>query len=176
MLAFSWLPIGRWVYLGFNNLSMKHSMRDRLEYFFEIVLDAISQAIEELNLTAKRILEFILMFFVLSIIYSNYLVGFMELGNRDLSFLDEALFTSLLKFSFHIGWPFLVVPFFDKEWQVIDAQRIALATFFICTLLWIHKYDLNACVGGAAVLFAPLFFSALLFHWIGTLRNREKTS
>jgi len=156
--------------------SRVHPMQERLEYFLETVRDAISQAIEDLNLTTKRIFEFLLMFCVLSIIYSTYLVDFMELGNRDLSFLDKALFTSLLKFFFHIGWPFLVLPFFDKEWQLRDTKRIALATFFICTALWIHKYNLNACVGGAAVLFAPLFFSALLFHGLGKLRHRKQTS
>lgn len=116
-------------------------MQERLESFLEPIRDAISQAIEDLNLTTKRILEFLMMFLVLSVIYSTYLVDFMELGNRDLSFLDTALFTSLLKFFFHIGWPFLVLPFFDKEWKVRDTQRIALATFFICTSLWIHKYN-----------------------------------
>ena len=151
-------------------------MQERIWYFLEYIRDSVIQFIEDLNLTTKRIVEFLFMFIVLSAIYSTYLVDFMELGDRDLSFLDNALFTSLVKFIFHIGWPFLVLPFFDKEWQAIDAKRIAVATFFICTSFWIHKYHLNACIGGSAMLFVPLFFSALFFHWLGTLRHREKAS
>lgn len=151
-------------------------MQEQLEYYLTTLRDAVSQKIEDLNPTKKRILEFILMFLVLSVIYSTYLVDFMELGDRDLSYLDKSLFTSILKFFFHIGWPFLVLRLLDEEWQIQDTQIITLITFFVCTSLWIRKYNLNACIGGAAVLFAPLFFSALLFHGLGTLWHRKQRS
>jgi len=151
-------------------------MQERLDYFLGSIRDTISQALEELNLTAKRSIEFLLMFFLLSIIYSKYLVDFLELGDSDLSYLDNALFTSLLKFFFHIGWPFLILPFIDKEWQIRDTQKITLATFVLCTAVWLHKYNLHACMAGAAMLFAPLFFSALLFHRLGSWRHRNPAS
>jgi hypothetical protein len=151
-------------------------MQERLEYFLERFRDNIYEAFEELNLTRKRILEFVLMFFVLSIIYSTYLLDFMGLLDRDLSFLDKAPITSIIKFFFHIGWPFLILTLLDKEWSIRDTQKITLTAFFICTALWIHKYKLNACIGGSAMLFAPLFFSALLFHRLGAWRHRKPMS
>ena len=43
-------------------------MQERFESFLEPIRDAISQAIEELNLTTKRVFEFLMMFLVLRMV------------------------------------------------------------------------------------------------------------
>lgn len=135
----------------------------------------LRQEVSDLNLTLKRSVEFFTLFFLLGLIYSNYLYDFLEVAkhNRDVLVLDTALLRSLAKFAISVGWPFLVISLLDEEWKYKDAQRIAVATFVFCTAIWVHKYSLRACLLGSLMLFLPLFISATILHSIGTLRHRK---
>ena len=129
---------------------------------------------EHLNLNPKRAVQYLGLFLVTSLVYASYLKGFIDHADQGSAFTDDAaFFFAALKCALSVGWPFLVLGALDKEWVRADAQRVAVAAYVVSLLFWLHRYNLNSCALGSLMLFVPLFFSAIAFHGLGTLRYRH---
>ena len=109
-----------------------------------------------------------------SLVCASYLKGFIDHADQGSAFVDDAaFFFAALKFALSVGWPFLILAVLDKEGVCADTQRVAVAAYVVPLLFWLHRYNLNSCALGSLMLFVPLFFSAIAFHGLGTLRFRH---
>ena len=118
---------------------------------------------EEYGITGRKVFQYLGLFGVLVVIDSIYLKGLID-GP------DEITLGALAKLCLVSALPFGVLAFFDKTWRSRDAAPIALGAW--AAVFWFFTLRFGAgCPPMAALLFAPLVFSALVGHTVGTLRH-----
>lgn len=137
----------------------------------EVASGAWEELSDRLNLSPKRLVQYLGLFLVTTLIYASYLKGFIDYAEGSSQLLDDkSFYWAAVKLICSVGWPFLLLSLLDKEWAIIDTQRVTVAAYVISLLFWLHRYNLNACALGSLMLFVPLFFSAIAFHGLGALR------
>ena len=112
------------------------------------------------------------MFAVLLAIYAVYLADFLhaaEAGSLDGNEILRA--GHLARFVGFAGWPFAAMRGLAPSWTMREAANVALAAFAAAAAIWLHRYGLQACLLGLALLFAPLLVSAGIGHALGCLRG-----
>ncbi len=112
------------------------------------------------------------MFAVLLAIYAVYLADFLHAAETGSLVGDQILrFGHLASFVAFAGWPFAAMKGLIPSWTFRDAANVAMAAFAAAAVIWLHRYGLQACLLGLAMLFAPLLVSAGIGHALGCLRG-----
>jgi hypothetical protein len=111
------------------------------------------------------------MFGVLSAIYVVYLADFLHAAEAGWPEGMQILrFGHLVSFVAFAGWPFTAMRGLIPSWTIREAANVAMAAFAAAAVIWLHRYGLQACLLGLAMLFAPLLVSAAIGHALGCLR------
>ena len=112
------------------------------------------------------------MFAVLLAIDAVYLADFLHAAQTGSLEGDQILrFGHLASFVAFAGWPFAAMKGLIPSWTFREAANVAMAAFAAAAVVWLHRYGLQACLLGLAVLFAPLLVSASIGHAMGCLRH-----
>jgi hypothetical protein len=112
------------------------------------------------------------MFAVLLAIYAVYLVDFLHAVETGSLEGDQFLrFGHLASFVAFAGWPFAAMKGLIPSWTFREAANVAMAAFAAAAVIWLHRYGLQACLLGLAMLFVPLLVSAGIGHVLGCLRD-----
>jgi hypothetical protein len=112
------------------------------------------------------------MFGVLLAIYAVYLADFLHAAQTGSLEGNQILrFGHLASFVAFAGWPFAAMRGLIPSWTFREATNAAMAAFAAAAVIWLHRYGLQACLLGLAMLFAPLLVSAGIGHALGCLRN-----
>ena len=123
----------------------------------------------------EKVVQYGVMFLALVAIYAVYLKDFIEAAGKGWPDGDAVFgMGAIVRFVAFAGWPFAVMALVAKTWTRRDAGRVAFAAYAVAALVWLHRYELHACVAGLAALFLPLLLSATICHGIGRLRLRRK--
>ena len=111
------------------------------------------------------------MFAVLLPIYAVYLADFLHAVETGGPEGDQILrLGHIARFVAFAGWPFAALRGLTPSWTFREATNVAMAAFAAAAAIWLHRYGLQACLLGLAMLFAPLLVSAGIGHALGCLR------
>jgi hypothetical protein len=112
------------------------------------------------------------MFGVLLAIYAVYLTDFLHAAEAGSLEGNQVLrLGHLASFVAFSGWPFAAMRGLIPSWTIREAANVALTAFAAAAVIWLHRYGLQACLLGLAMLFAPLLVSAGIGHALGCLRD-----
>jgi len=122
----------------------------------------------------EKVVQYGVMFLALVAIYAVYLKDFIEAARKGWPDADAFGMSAIVRFVAFAGWPFAIMALVAKTWTRKDAGKVALAAYAVSASVWVHRYELHACVAGLAALFFPLVMSACICHGIGRLSLRRK--
>jgi uncharacterized membrane protein len=125
---------------------------------------------EEYGITQRKVLEYLGLFCVLTVVYAIYLQGIIHgviEGRNEVQSLGPLMWP-LLKFCVISALPFGALAFADETWRSSDAAPVALGAWMAVFAFFTSKYG-EGCPSAAALLFLPLVFSALVAHALGAL-------
>lgn len=119
----------------------------------------------------KKAFEYLILFLVLSIVYSIYLSSSLDRtscpNQPSIVYFDLSLLLPVLKFLLITGWPCAVLAAVDATWRGKDSAYVSLFTYATDNVFWIHHYGGGYCIYCVIFGLVAYTFSAGIGHGMG---------
>lgn len=137
-------------------------------------LSRLCEKMASLPVSRKKVLQYLGMFGVLTVIYYCYFVAGTKNSCPVVVITLPQLGVLFLKFLLFSGWPFAAMAFFDPTWRSRDAGNVFVASYVTVNVIWYYKTGCGFCIFAAWVEIIPCILCAWLAHGLGALRYRAQ--